>query len=520
MFLINRLYRPVLRRIKKAHVQSRVRGFALAELAIAVVIAGMMIVSGMTYYKRQLQDDTAYALAEQYKTVNNAVGTYMMNHWPILVDMPQECGITTWRVGAGTPITANCTRNLVPSGSGVLSVVNALQPTIADLVNLGYLQQGQAGPLLRPDTTVVQQANGTAAPHTFGILIEVVCTNTAVPTTNLTQCPDASQRRDLRSVVFNVRPYANVDNQLYNILGEALSALPNDAGMSVSFGTTNLALDLVGRAKPGAVDAIVDNNFVKISNPVRSGTTGLAGILGVRGGYGSSGFQVFTRRDGSAPPLGNWDFNNKNLNNVQYFDAKEITGGTIDAGEKFRLPQKPPNVGLCDPNSESIAFMTDTKAVVVCDKDGKWQLLKAKGVDIAEAMSVSISLPKTNDGEYGEIELKNGRGEKICGKDWGMPSLIAIDQGGVNFEDNFCPRVDADKKLERLGNLNPLDNYDYYPCRQDAIETKEVNVAQNLKFYLFQIGDSNSCWRLNYYTPHTNHAISYRFYKVNSHLSN
>ena len=327
MLLKNMLSRRASSRLKNAHASARVRGFALAELAIVVLIAGMMIISGMTYTKRQLQNDTAHALAEQYKTVNNAVGTYMVNHWPDLVAMPQICGNSTWLVDAAPvdPLNA-CSKTL-----GGATVVNALQPTIANLVNLGYLQQGQAGPLLLPDATDVRQFNGTAAPHTFGIRIEVVCTNTTPPTTNLALCPDPTLRRDLRSVVFNTRPYANVDNQLYNILGEALRVLPNDAGMSIPL-VTNIALNLVGRANPGAVDTIVDNNFVNIPNPVQvSGAAGQVGILGVRGGYGSSGFQQFARRDGSAPPSAPWDFNNQNLTGVKQFNAENITGTNINA---------------------------------------------------------------------------------------------------------------------------------------------------------------------------------------------
>ncbi|MDY7574220.1 hypothetical protein [Actimicrobium sp. CCI2.3] len=494
MWLKNMLSHRASPDIKKARVNVRERGFVLAELAIAVVIAGMMVVSGIAYYKRQLQDDTAHALAEQYKTVNNAVGTYMVDHWVDLVNTDVSCGYSSWLVG-GLPLVlppSTLCQKTFGATSTPITIINALQPTIADLVNLGYLQQGQAGPLLQPDSTVVVTTPSGAAPHTFGIRIEVICTNTFPPTTTLTLCPDPTLRRDLRSVVFNTRPYANVDNQLYNILGEALRVLPNDAGMSIPL-VTNAALDLVGRARPGALDTIVNNNFVNIPNPVRvSGATGQAGILGVRGGYGSSGFQKFTRRDGGAPPEGPWDFNSQNLKNIQEFQA-----------QKIQLSGKKVN-DTCDPTKESIAVSdisrdsrlpaapASQKAFVICDDVGKWKLPLAKGIDPSQSMKASVTV---TPGATGPFFLLNGSYD-FATSGWGIPSLVGIKQGTINqndfYQDTYCTKVSANKNNN--GTLL-ISSDDYFSCIEyntNAVtQTYVIPEALN-----FAVGEYDSKWAL------------------------
>jgi Tfp pilus assembly major pilin PilA len=511
------LFLRVSPHIKRARVRSRVRGFVLAELAIAVVIAGVMIVSGIAYYKRQLQSDTAHALAEQYKTVNNAVSTYMVNHWPVLVDTPQICGNSTWLVGAAPvdPGTA-CNKTI-----GVTPVVNALQPTMAELFKLGYLPQGQAGPLLLPDATDVRQFNGTAAPHTFGVRIEVVCTNTPPPITNLLNCPDVTKGRDLRSVVFNARPYANIDNQLFNILGEALNVLPNDAGMSVPMGANAVPLDLVGRARAGAVDLSV-GLYVNIPNPVQvSGAAGQAGILGVRGGYGSSGFQQFTRRDGGAKPTASWDFDAKNLTNVQNFDAKEISA--IDAIKINNVN----NVGdPCNPSKQSIATSNLLKTLLVCDGGtSQWVRSVTPGVDPNNTIvSRDVIIPAKTDGN---ADITDSGGKPISTVDWGMPALTHIVTNGDFVTDtntnSYCGRVDTNS-VKATTDMNgkplpPLARYDYYPCKDFVVETNytsKTSYAANALNIEIKKGASGQ-WILVYANNNNDNSqlVGVTFYKIN-----
>jgi Tfp pilus assembly major pilin PilA len=516
MSLKNKLSRWAGPTRKKALVQ----GFSLVELAIATAIATVIIVSGMAYYKQQLQKDTARALAEQYKTVNSAVGTYMVNHWPDLVALDQECGNTTWLVGTATlplPSTINCSKTL-----GGTAIANALQPTIVDLVNLGYLQQGQAGPLLQPDDTQVFRPDGALAPHTFGVSIEVLCTNTASPTTDLTLCPDVTRRRDLRSVVFNTRPYANIDNRLFSILGEALSALPNDAGMSIPLGANTVPLNLIGRAKPGAVDTVVNNNFVDIPNPVRVSTdippkpvgprVGQAGILGVRGGYGSSGFQKFTRRDGSAPPEAPWNFNNQNLTGVNQFDATDIT-----AKSSLAIPAKRIG-GNCDPAKESIAWQTGNinrpPDLLVCrtffpfnaSTPPKWERPKSTGIDPTLFTTLSINLPS------GSRTISTG----LSASTWGQPSIVGISQGETDEEvtilDEYCRKID----VVQNNNGSPFIAVDdYYECRLIGLNTRTwpFKKAVPLDFNLSVNGGGE--WVITYRNPGTvNQVLNINFYLI------
>lgn len=475
--------------IKKA----RARGFALAELAIATAIFSVMIVSGMAYYKRQLQIETAHALAEQYKIVNNAVGTYMVNHWLELVALPQACGDSTWLVDASpTNPGAQCTKTL-----GTTEVVNALQPTIENLVNLRYLPQGHAGPVLQPDPDVdVRTPTGSAA-HTFGVRIEVVC--------NGVPCSDAISRRDLKSVVFNARPYANVNNQLYTILAEALSALPNDAGTSIPIGTNSVPLDLVGRAKPSTPNQIPDNSFINIPNPVRvSVAKGQSGILGVRNGYGSSGFQQFTRRDGGAPPVASWDFNAQNLTKVQNFDASQISATSA-------MKLKNQDVGDdCDSNIHSIASSLVSKALLICDA-GKWELpvSKLRGIDPDPANAANFQVIAT-------AGMATAVASIYKASEYGMPSVLGITQGNslksIEFIDSYCAKVETNQN----NNGTPLvQRDDYYPCQQYDFNTRRDNFynADGLAFNTRV--NSTGFWEVVYdnRNGNMNHLIRVRLYR-------
>ncbi len=475
--------------IKKA----RGRGFALAELAIATAIFSVMIVSGMAYYKRQLQIETAHALAEQYKIVNNAVGAYMVNHWLELVALPQDCGKSTWFVGAsptnpGTP----CTKTL-----GTTVVVNALQPTIENLVKLGYLPQGHAGPVLQPDPDVdVRTPTGSAA-HTFGVSIEAVCTGA--------DCSDPASRRDLKSVVFNARPYANVNNQLFTILAEALSALPNDAGMSIPIGTNSVPLDLVGRAKPSTPNQIPDNSFINIPNPVRvDGAKGQSGILGVRNGYGSSGFQQFTRRDGGAPPVASWDFNAQNLTKVQDFDASRISATSA-------MKLKNQDVGdVCDSNIHSIASSLVSKALLICDA-GKWALpvSKLRGIDPDPANAATFQVIATAGTNTVVPSIYKA-------SDYGMPGILGVTQGNslklIDFKDAYCAKVDTNQN----NNGTPVNQRDDYFTCQDY----DFNILRD-SFYkadalTFNIQvNAAGLWEVAYNNLNGNrdHLINVRLYR-------
>lgn len=142
-------------------------------------------------------------------------------------------------------------------------------------------------------------------------------------------------------------------------------------------------------------------------NPVGN----VAGILAMRTGYGSSGFSVFTRRDGSAPPTADWDFNAKsisNLNTIQ-FSTIYVADATCPAGM-----------------ADGTAGRDASGALLSC-QGGVWKLQGSKYWK--DPVASYAALPFTDAVGTVRLTLNDGRAYSWTGSTW---KALAVDQNG-NF---------------------------------------------------------------------------------------
>lgn len=183
------------------------------------------------------------------------------------------------------------------NNQAVAGYVNIYAPTIAELRTAGWLPANFNATNLYGSGygVIISKMPAACAPPACDI---VSMTNLTGPITNpLTGRVDGAQ------------------------LGSAASTIGADSGYSTL--TSSASITGVGGAWA-------------VANPAGN----VAGILGVRAGYGSSGWAQFLRRDGQLPMTGNLNMGNQNLNNANTLNSvtiansgnASVTGNTAIGG--------------------------------------------------------------------------------------------------------------------------------------------------------------------------------------------
>ncbi|WP_396432687.1 prepilin-type N-terminal cleavage/methylation domain-containing protein [Limnohabitans sp.] len=318
-------------------------GFTLLELSITVVIGGMMILAMIQMQTYQAQLEKARAVAQTYQRLNQAAGTYMVNHYPKILAVSDACSampVVGATSGLAIPTLPNdCGGNIRITGAigaQEVAVANLRQPTLQELRAAGYLDANAAGAnnTLPLPTFFTSAGNPNQMVHRVNNVLTPINPGFAV----LINKPDQNSR-DLRSLVFNLQPF-NLGNNNFggeSLLNQVLLAAGSDGFLSGG--------DATGNLRPqdgGAVNA-------PIPNPLRiAANAGAPNVFAMRNGYGSSGWDQYVRRDGQTPLTGNWNvsgdsdtlFNITNIGNVgantvtatgQIQGGSFNTGGTINA---------------------------------------------------------------------------------------------------------------------------------------------------------------------------------------------
>lgn len=171
--------------------------------------------------------------------------------------------------------------NLV-NGTPIAGVSNEYAPTVAELKTIG----------------VIPASFNATNLYGGGFTISVSKTPTSCVAPNC----DITGTVALNNVIKN--PVSGTPD--YPLLGTAASEAGGDAGFSDSGAPANIT---------------GPNGTFTLANP----NGAIAGILGMRSGYGSSGFSQFLRRDGSLPMLGNLDMGNNNVTNAATVTATGLT---------------------------------------------------------------------------------------------------------------------------------------------------------------------------------------------------
>jgi hypothetical protein len=365
-------------------------GFTLIEMSIALALTTTAVIFALQFYRNQALQDQALIVAKQYKKLNAAIGTYMTVYYYELRNIPVACSILALKAGSAptlTPPISGCEvtlpqldQQLTPVAGAVgVTIVNGLQPTLAELVSLGILSRNTTDIPAFSHHNEVYNANGVFEPFRFAFLIDHACIGPPRDPLPLGTPPCAGTNKDLRSLVFNTQPYfsPNVAHAVRQThwLGEVMVKAGADAAMSTSI-------------TPSPGELYGHKAAWQLPNPIRTGNDqGLVNMVGMMNGFGASGFLQFTRRDGSLLPTDHWDFNRKNLHKVARLESAEG-----DFGNKLAIPYKElgtacatdgrreeinTNDGI-NGKQDGIAFDRQNKALLICD-NGKWLHSRGKG---------------------------------------------------------------------------------------------------------------------------------------------
>jgi len=330
-------------------------GYTLLEMGLSLTVATTVIASSLVWIQYQTRLDEARAAGQTLKRINTAVGSYLANYYTELMKLPTQCSVLDWKYSdTGTPANktptsyAGCSVALTLSGGSTYSVANGMQPTLADLQKLEVLDPNVKDTLPFPTRNGMVGTQGSSVqviPPRYAVLIEPVCVATSKPVTSTDPaCP--STDKDLRSLMFNSQPYA-VDQFGGNFMGQTMLSTAflvagGDAAISGDVGTGQ-SPELEGlRGSFSAKNPLRKN----ITDPQTqaSSSVGVANILAMRNGYGSSAFAQFMRKDGSTRPTGDWNFNGYAITNIQQLKAQDADfktskppSPTLTAWQRTRL---------------------------------------------------------------------------------------------------------------------------------------------------------------------------------------
>lgn len=385
------------------------RGFTLIEMGLSLALATVVIASSLVWIHYQTRLDEARAAGQTFTRINAAVGTYLANYYSELMKLPVQCSTLDWKYSdtgnpAGQTATsyAGCNLALTLADGSAHNVANGMQPTLVDLQKLGVLDPNVKDVLPFPTRNGMIGTQGSTVqvvPPRYAVLIEQVCvasTNT-VPSTN-PSCP--SNDKDLRSLVFNSQPYAT-DQFGGSFMGQTML----NTAFLVAGGDAAISGDM-GTGQSPELEGLRGSFSAK--NPLRKSVTdpqtqssssvGVANILAMRNGYGSSAFAQFMRKDGSTRPTGNWNFNGYTITNIQKLEAREIDtqslkaevatidnlkanktlSNTLEVNNKLLLQQIRTAGSACDSTTEGIAMSADRASLMICSpQTHQWSLMKA-----------------------------------------------------------------------------------------------------------------------------------------------
>ncbi len=385
-------------------------GFTLIEMGLSLAVATVVIASSLVWINYQARLDEARAAGQTFTRINASVGTYMANHYTELMKLPVQCSVLDWQYSdTGTPARqtptsyAGCGLASTLADGSTYSVVNGMQPTLVDLQKLGVLDPNVKDVLPFPTRNGMVGTDGSnvqAISPRYAVLIEQVCvaSSNTVTSTNAS-CP--SNDKDLRSLVFNSQPYAT-DQFGGSFMGQTMLS----TAFLVAGGDAAISGD-IGAGQSPELEGLRGSFSAK--NPLRknitdpqtqiSSSVGVANILAMRNGYGSSAFAQFMRKDGSTRPTGSWNFNGYSITNIQKLEAQETdtqslkaaaanidslkankaVNNDLEVNNKLMLQQIKTAGTNCDATTEGIAMSSDRENLLICSpQTNQWGLMKAE----------------------------------------------------------------------------------------------------------------------------------------------
>lgn len=405
------------------------RGFSLLETMITLTILASVTMYTLHWQSIAANTDKGRNLAQQYLTLNDAVNNYMVTHSQALNALSSVCSETTFSYdptqrfdtakGKSTArLAVNC--NLVVSQG--LTVVNGLQPTIDELVALGFHpKQSSYGPLLQT-INVVKEANvNGSAPNSFSVFtparffinIAQVCLQrgtitkpnqiATTPTTpGPTGCP-ATATTAFTSLIFNTQPYDFKKESKFayaSLIGSAISKMGPDASHSdyLDSNYTQYKGELI--SKP----LTTTPNPIRYVYPKTGVNVGLNSIIALRGGYGAAYANQHSRLDGSNIPTADWSFGGHNVADIKDLTVLNMLQTDALKTNKLKLASRVVDTP-CDVNQDGLANQGDT--VLICKRD-IWKNLLSGTVNANEYYEVSFTDAPTQSALLNATYCKDG----------------------------------------------------------------------------------------------------------------
>ena len=305
------------------------KGFTLLELSMTTVITTMIIIGTIQMQTHQATLEAARSIGDMYRHVGKAAESYMANYYGRIRGLPDACSNVGWAGStvlnrpAGPP-TVGCGITIQPPTGQPRAVViaNGLQPTLDELEQLGLMVReggvaiGSQLPMptfagLNRNPLQITDAAGNAAPAQYAVLIRRM------------PLAGGGLAADLSSLVFNLQPYnlTNTSRSSDILLDQIVMAAGGDAFLSDNRPGTGGQL----RGQNGADAAGLPNPLQVNLNGV---VQGAPFVLAMRGGFGSSGFDQFVRRDGTQTLTSAWNVGGQDITGVGTLQAATVSAAT------------------------------------------------------------------------------------------------------------------------------------------------------------------------------------------------
>lgn len=320
---------------------TRQSGFSLIEVSMALVLLGAMSLGALQVQQFQQTVEGGRQAGLRLAELRDGVARYVRDHSADLLKVqaaPQStCANVALSVApsAGTPPPRDC--ELKATAGGKPLAVNALQPSLQELQDLGYITFSDTLPFPHGNT-IVDGRTGEIARARWAVSVK--CKAKCLPVDG--QRPAAT----FEVMLYNTQPFfaqADLPFGYGAQLKAALQALGPDAMVSLPGESPRVAAQLRGK---GALP---------VDNPLRgdSADTGVPGVLasfrlihldggattaglacGVPTGATGPGASGSACRDGSATPTDRWDFDGHDLVGVGHLAAaKAKIAGTLQVDD-------------------------------------------------------------------------------------------------------------------------------------------------------------------------------------------
>lgn len=253
------------------------RGFTLLEVLLAIGVSLSIGGVALTELQRTNASQQARAVGQQAAMVGRALNTYVALRYHTLINLEEVDGVGD----PSDPGPRYCTPNAGTMNGNPFGICTITTDT---LIRSGLLPTSFSG----------RNAFGAD----YHLYIRVM---------------GSSPNWIVEGLAVTDQPYTTGGGNRYDLLGQAMQEAGADSGMTRTLTTTIEGLNGTWR----------DNSWPSVThNGITYPGVNQLGLLGVRAGYGTSGYAAYLRLDGSTPMTGNLDMDSNDIVDVGTITAQ------------------------------------------------------------------------------------------------------------------------------------------------------------------------------------------------------